>query len=284
LSTAGRGHVVVTGTSTGIGRAVALRLAREGFSVFAGVRREEDGASLRGEASGSIEPVMLDVTSAESIAAAASRVNEGGGGRLAGLVNNAGVAVAGPLEALPIDDFRHQIEVNLVGQVAVTQAMLPMLRPAKGRIVMISSIGGRLATPFMGAYHAAKFGLEAVSDSLRQELSPFGVEVVVVEPGTISTPIWTKGAADAKATRERLGPESEALYGGSLDKVEAIARKSRERGIPPDKVAETVLRALTAGRPRTRYQVGLDSKVGTRIRALAGDRLMDRLIARATGL
>lgn len=284
MSAGSRGHVVVTGTSTGIGRAVALRLAREGFAVFAGVRREEDGASLRDEAEGSIEPVLLDVTSAGSVADAATQVREGCGGRLAGLVNNAGVAVAGPLEVLPIDDFRRQIEVNLTGQVAVTQAMLPMLREATGRIVLISSIGGRLATPFMGAYHAAKFGLEAVGDSLRQEVSPFGVDVVIVEPGTIATPIWTKGADEAVAKRELLGAEGEALYGKSLDQVEKVARRSGERGIPPEKVADTVLHALTTGRPRTRYQVGLDSKVGTRVRRLVPDRLMDRLIARATGL
>ncbi len=279
-----RGNVVVTGTSTGIGRAAALRLASEGFSVFAGVRREEDGHALRNDAGGSVEPLLLDVTSAESIAAAASRIGDATGGGLAGLVNNAGVAVAGPLEALPIEDFRHQIEVNLIGQVAVTQAMLPMVRAAKGRIVLISSIGGRLATPFMGAYHAAKFGLEAVGDSLRQELAPFGIEVVVVEPGTISTPIWNKGADRAKEAREHLAPDAEDLYGASLDQVEKVARRSNERGIPPEKVADIVLRALITSRPRTRYQVGLDAKVGTRIRRLAGDRLMDRLIARATGL
>jgi len=276
--------VVLTGTSTGIGRAAALRLAREGFSVFAGVRRAEDGEALRRDATGSIEPLLLDVTSPESIAAAAARVRDAAPGGLAGLVNNAGVAVAGPLEALPIDDFRHQIEVNLTGQVAVTQQFLPMIRVAKGRIVLISSVGGRVATPFMGAYHAAKFGLEAVGDSLRQELSRFGIEVVIVEPGTIATPIWDKGADGARTTRERLGAEAEALYGESLDRMEAVARGAGERGIPAEKVADAVLTALTARRPRTRYPVGLDSQIGTRIRRLVPDRLMDRLIARATGL
>ena len=252
--------------------------------MFAGVRREEDGEVLRREPTGAIEPLLLDVTDAESIAAAGSRVEAVAGGGLAGVINNAGVAIAGPLEAMPIDDFRRQVEVNLTGQLAVTQRFLPLVRAAHGRIVLISSVGGRVATPFMGAYHAAKFGLEAVGDSLRQELKRFGVEVVIVEPGTIATPIWTKGADGAQATRERLGSGGEALYGKSLDRMEEIALRSAERGIPAEKVAAVVLRGLTARRPRTRYPVGLDAHLGTRVRRLAGDRLMDRLIARATGL
>jgi len=279
-----RGSVVVTGCSTGIGRAVALRLDREGFEVFAGIRRAEDGEALRAEASGNLRSLLIDVTDDSSIAAAAAEVKLATGGNLAGLVNNAGIAVAGPLESLPIEDFRRQIEVNLTGQVAVTQKLLPMLRAAEGRIVLISSIGGRMATPFMGAYHAAKFGIEAVGDSLRQELRPFGIGVVIVEPGSVATPIWSKGAESANAVRERFDPAAEALYGTSLDRMEDLARETGERGIPPERVADAVFRALTARRPRTRYRVGPDARVGITVRKFIPDRLMDRLIARATRL
>jgi NAD(P)-dependent dehydrogenase (short-subunit alcohol dehydrogenase family) len=279
-----RGNIVITGASTGIGRASALRLDREGFDVFAGVRREADGDSLRAEASQSLRPLLLDVTDSGSIDAAADEVRAAGEGRLTGLVNNAGVAVAGPLEFLAIDDFRRSLEVNLTGQLAVTQAFLPLLRAGRGRIVFISSIGGRLATPFMGPYHASKFGLEAVADSLRQELRPHAVMVSVVEPGATATPIWEKGSNAAVAARQELGPEAESLYGASLDRMEDVARETGERGVPPDQVAATILKALTARRPRTRYQVGIDSKVGVRLRALLPDRVMDRAIARNTGL
>ena len=275
---------MVTGSSTGIGRACALHLDRLGFKVFAGVRKEADGERLRGEASERLEPLILDVTDPEHISRAAQRVFEATGGRLAGLVNNAGIGVGGPLEFLSVSDFRHQIEVNLIGQVAVSQAFIPALRQARGRLVFIGSIGGRLATPFMSPYHASKFGIEAIGDVLRLELRPFGVQVSIVEPGSIATPIWDKGKATAKEVRGNLSAEGQELYGESLERAEEMLGQNAERGAPPEKVAKVVAHALTASRPRTRYLVGADAKAMAALRKLLPDRLRDRLVARAAGL
>jgi NAD(P)-dependent dehydrogenase (short-subunit alcohol dehydrogenase family) len=273
------GSVLVTGCSTGIGRATTLRLDRLGWEVFAGLRREEDAASLRAECSERLRPVRIDVTDEESIAAAAEEIGEATGGRLDGLVNNAGIAVPGPLETLPLEDFRRQLEVNLTGQLAVTQATLPLLREARGRIVLISSIGGRIALPFNGPYSVSKFGLEALGDVLRQELEPSGIRVSLIEPGSIATPIWDKGAREADEIEQRADPRQEELYGERIDAFRRVARKTGERGIEPDKVAERVEHALTAARPKTRYLVGLDAQVRARIRAVLPDRQLDRMIA-----
>jgi len=279
-----RGAVVVTGCSTGIGRACALHLDRLGFKVFAGVRKEADQERLSGEASERLEPLILDVTDSEHISRAAERVSEATGGGLAGLVNNAGIGVGGPLELLSLSDFRHQIEVNLIGQVAVTQAFIPALRRARGRLVFISSIGGLIATPYMSPYHASKWGIEAVGDAVRQELRQFGVQVSIVEPGSIATPIWEKGTETAKAVRGNLSAEGQELYGGPVGRFEEVMRRSAERGAPPEKVAKVVTHALTARRPRTRYPVGADARVMATLKRLLPDRLRDRLVARATGL
>jgi NAD(P)-dependent dehydrogenase (short-subunit alcohol dehydrogenase family) len=279
-----RGAVVVTGSSTGIGRACALLLDRLGYTVFAGVRKEEDGERLRAEASGSLQPLILDVTDSAHISRAAERVSGATEQRLAGLVNNAGIGVGGPLELLSLSDFRHQIEVNLIGQVAVTQALIPALRRARGRIVFISSIGGLVATPYMSPYHASKFGVEAVGDALRQELRPFGVQVSIVEPGSIATPIWDKGRATARTIRDNLSAEGRELYGESLARTEERLEQSAGRGAPPDKVAGAVAHALTAKRPRTRYLVGTDARAMATLKKLLPDRLRDRLVARATGI
>src|SRR3954454_3243317 len=185
--------VLVTGASTGIGRATALRLDGAGWQVFAGVRKEEDAASLRAEASERLSPLILDVTDAGQIAAAAEVIEREADGGLDGLVNNAGVAVPGPLETVPLEDLRHQLEVNLVAYVAVTQAMLPQIRRAEGRVVFLSSIGGRIAFPFGGPYHASKFATEAIGDVSRKKLRPWGLRVSLVEPGSIDTPIWERG-------------------------------------------------------------------------------------------
>ena len=185
--------VLVTGASSGIGKECALRLASSGFRVFAGVRKNEDGEQLKAGASGSVTPVLLDVTDSASIANAAQSISRGlGAGGLHGLVNNAGIAVAGPLEMLPPEALRRQLNVNVVGQIAVTQAFLPMLRAARGRVIIMGSILGRLALPFVGAYSAAKFALEALAESLAMEVRPFGVSVSIIEPGNIATPIWSK--------------------------------------------------------------------------------------------
>lgn len=276
---------LVTGASTGIGRATALGLDRAGWRVFTGVRRDEDAESLRAEGSERLTPLMLDVTDAGAIAAAAERIGgEVGGTGLDGLVNNAGIAVAGPLETMPIDQFRRQIEVNLTAQVAVTQAMLPMIRAAVGRIVFISSIGGRMALPLNAPYHASKFAIEAVSDSLRQELRPWKIEVAAIEPGSIDTPIWERGEKTVEEIRSRAPEAQERLYGKAIESLRAAVKSTAERGIPPEKVAAAVEHALTARRPRTRYLVGLDARGQLLAKRLLPDRAFDRLIARAMGL
>jgi NAD(P)-dependent dehydrogenase (short-subunit alcohol dehydrogenase family) len=276
---------LITGASTGIGRATTLRLDGEGWRVFAGVRREEDAASLREAGSERLEPLMLDVTDADQIGAAAERVGAAvGEAGLDGLVNNAGIAVPGPLETLPIDDFRRQIEVNLSAQVAVTQETLPAIRRARGRIVFITSIGGLMAFPMFGAYHAAKFGLEAVGDVFRQELRPWGISVWVIEPGSIATPIWERGEAEVDVIASRARDGHTDLYGKAIDAYREVARKTGERGIPPHKVAIKIEHALSARRPRTRYLVGADARGQAFASRVLPDRLVDWLVARATGM
>jgi NAD(P)-dependent dehydrogenase (short-subunit alcohol dehydrogenase family) len=273
--------VLVTGASTGIGRATALRMDAEGWRVFAAVRREEDAAALGEAASDRLVPVMLDVTEAGQIAAAleqvAAKVGDAG---LDGLVNNAGIAVLSPLETIPVDDFRRQIEVNLTAQVAVTQAFLPLVRKATGRIVFVSSIGGRMALPFGAPYHASKYGIEAVADCLRQELRPWRIEVAVIEPGSIDTPIWERGERIADEVSERAHGSQEELYGKTIERFRAGVKRTAERGIPPEKVAKSILHALTAGRPRTRYVVGTDARGQAIARRLLPDRAFDALVAR----
>lgn len=227
---------------------------------------------------------MLDVTDAEAISAVAQQLSgELGEAGLDGLVNNAGVAVPSPLETIPIDDFRRQVEVNLTGQVAVTQAMLPLIRSAGGRIVFISSIGGRIAFPLTGAYHAAKFGIEAVGDVFRQELQPWKISVSIVEPGSIDTPIWERGERTADQIGERT-PHREELYGKAIASYRKVVRTLAERGIPPAKVAKAIEHALTARRPRTRYLVGLDAKLQARAQIFIPARIFDRIVARIMSL
>lgn len=277
--------VLVTGASTGIGRATALRMDGAGWRVFAGVRRAEDAASLRGAASDRLVPVTLDVTDAAQVSAAADSVGAAvGEAGLDGLVNNAGIAVLGPLETLPLDDFRHQVEVNLTAQVAVTQAMLPLIRSTRGRIVFVSSIGGRMALPFGGPYHASKFGIEAVADCLRQELRPWRIEVAVIEPGSIDTPIWERGESIADEVAERAPADQVALYGETMERFRAAVQRTAARGIPPEKVAKAISHALDARRPRTRYIVGADARGQALLRRLLPDRLFDRAVARVIGI
>jgi NAD(P)-dependent dehydrogenase (short-subunit alcohol dehydrogenase family) len=274
-------RALVTGASTGIGRATALHLDAKGWRVFAGVRREEAADSLREAGSERLEPLMLDVTDADQVSAAAERIGEAvGEAGLDGLVNNAGIAVFGPLETVPIEDFRRQVELNLTAQLVVTQAMLAAIRRARGRVVFLSSIGGRMALPFGGPYHAAKFGLEAVGDCLRQELRPWGIDVAVIEPGSIDTPIWERGLRIADEVAERAPADQEELYGEAIERLREAARRTAQRGIAPQKVAEAVERALTARRPRTRYLVGADARGQALISRLLPDRLVDRLVAR----
>jgi NAD(P)-dependent dehydrogenase (short-subunit alcohol dehydrogenase family) len=270
--------VVVTGASSGIGRATAEHLAGLGFAVFGGVRSDGDAAALR---EAGIEPLPIDVTDAGPIARAREAV-EAKADALTGLVNNAGVAVTAPVEALPPDALRRQLDVNVVGQMAVTQAFLPLLRAGGGRIVNVSSIGGRVALPLAGPYAASKFALEALSDSLRRELRGQGVGVVVIEPGGIKTPIWDKGTAEADELIESASPETRERYAPLERALRKEARRiATESGLPPSAVAETIGRALTARRPRTRYLVGRDAKSRALAARILPDRAMDTLIARA---
>jgi NAD(P)-dependent dehydrogenase (short-subunit alcohol dehydrogenase family) len=271
-----RGTVVVTGSSSGIGEATALHLRRLGFEVLAGVRRQEDAERLSGLG---LEPLQLDVTDAESVGAAREVV---GDRPLAGLVNNAGVAVSGPLEFLPIEELRRQLEINLIGQVAVAQALIPALRSGRGRIVNMSSIGGRVALPLMSPYNASKFALEAVSDSLRRELRGQGIQVSVVEPGGVKTPIWQKGNQAASAILDRMPAEAIERYGGLAGALRKQSHRiEEETGISPQEVAETVGQALTVRRPKTRYLVGRDAKARALVAKFLPDRAFDALIARA---
>ncbi len=241
--------------------------------------------SLAESGSDRLLPVLLDVTDQEQIEAAAVRVAEDtDGAGLDGLVNNAGIAVPGPLETLPIEDFRRQLDVNLTAQVAVTKAMLPSIRAARGRIVFITSIGGLMAVQMFGAYHAAKFGLEAVGDVFRQELRTAGIKVSIIEPGSIATPIWERGVGEADALLERATEEEKALYPKYIARYQEVARGAAARGIPPEKVAATIEHALTSPRPRTRYLVGLDARGQALMARFLPDRLVDRLISRFSGL
>jgi NAD(P)-dependent dehydrogenase (short-subunit alcohol dehydrogenase family) len=275
--------VLITGASTGIGRATALHLDSAGWRVFAGVRKEEDAESLRAEASPSLVPVILDVTDPDQIAAAAELVERESDAGLDGLVNNAGVAVPGPLETVPLDDLRHQIEVNVIAYVAVTQAMLPQTRRARGRVVFLASIGGRIAFPFAGPYHASKYATEAIGDVFRQELRPWGIEVAIIEPGSIDTPIWDRG--QEKATEvEAKSPQTNLLYGAAIEKFRKVIEDTAERGIRPEKVAKAIAHALESSRPKTRYLVGLDAQVQARLGPLIPTRLFDWIIARQLNL
>jgi NAD(P)-dependent dehydrogenase (short-subunit alcohol dehydrogenase family) len=272
---------VVTGASSGIGAACALGLDRLGFRVFAGVRRAADGAALQRRASSLLTAVALDVTDAASVAGAARTVAAVAGERgLAGLVNNAGIAVPGPLEFLLLADLRRQLEVNVVGQIAVTQALLPLLRAGGGRIVNIGSIGGRMATPFLGAYAASKFALEALTDALRLELRPWRVHVSIIEPGAVATPIWSKSGAEADRMQDALPTEATRLYGTAMAALRKGAAHAERGAIAPDAVVAAVVHALTARRPRTRYVVGRDAKIQALIARLLPDRARDRLLAR----
>jgi NAD(P)-dependent dehydrogenase (short-subunit alcohol dehydrogenase family) len=276
-----RGAVVVTGASTGIGEACAQRLARMGYRVFAGVRRDVDGERLERLVDRGIKAIRLDVTEESSIGEAARVIaEEVGECGLRGLVNNAGIAIAGPLEFLPIDDLRRQLEVNVTGQIAATQAFLPLLRQGAGRIVNMGSISGRLATPFLGPYAASKFALEALTDSLRMELQPWGVHVAIVEPGSIATPIWEKGIRAAEALEAELPEEALRLYGDAIRAVKGTAMELGAGGLPPSAVARAVAHALTAKRPKTRYIVGRDARIEAVVAKMVPDRLRDRLVTR----
>ena len=256
-----RKHALVTGSSSGIGRATALRLAAAGQHVYAGVRKESDGDQLAREAEGGeTTPLLLDVTDAGQIADAAAVIGEHAQAGLDGLVNNAGYGLACPTELLPLDAFRRQLDVNVTGQLAVTQAMLPLLRRAAGRIVVVGTIGVRFNPPFAGALDASKAALTALADSLRQELAPWDIRVVLVEPATINSGAAEKVARDAAAAMTAASPERRALYQTTFAEMLKVMTRREGNGSPPDVAAATITRALTADRPRAIYLTGKDSR------------------------
>ncbi len=272
--------VIVTGASTGIGAAAARRLDTDGWRVFAGVRRDADGAALTEGASDRLVPLHLDVTDAAQIAEAVATVTDAvGDDGLHGVVNNAGIAVAGPLELLPLDAWRRQFEVNVFGQVAVTQAFLPLLHTAGGRVVNVGSISGKIANGGMGAYAGSKHAMEAISDSLRIELAPFGLHVSLVDPGVIATPIWDKSTDAGDELLADAAPELRARYEGLIGRLKAMAARGPDTGIAPSAVADAIAHALSAPRPRTRYYVGTDAKMGNVLSRFVPDRLRDRVLA-----
>ena len=277
--------VVVTGASTGIGYAIAQMLAREGFHVFAGVRRRQDADRLIEEIGDELTPLVFDIADPEGLAEAARDVGERlGRTTLAGLVNNAGIATAGPLLHQPIEEFRRQLEINVVAQVAVVQAFAPLLGADRtrtgdpGRIINMSSVAGRIAAPFLGAYAASKHALEAVSDSLRRELMLYGVDVIVIEPGSVATPIWDK-AESADYT-----PYFRTDYKDSVSRLRAHALKEGRAGFPPERVAASVLRALVAPKPPTRIPVVPGRLKNWLLPRLLPDRALDALIGKGLGL
>ena len=273
--------VLVTGASTGIGEACALRLDRLGHRVYAGVRSEEHARGLRRRGSDRIVPVFLDVTDQAQIDAAAKQI--GGGGRLDGVVNNAGIGRGGPLEYLPLEVWREQLEVNVLGQVAVTKAVLPFIRAAGGRIVFIGSIGGRVATMLMGPYNASKFAIEAIGESLRSELHPWGIGVSVVEPGAIKTPIWDKARQQADRLERALPEEARTRYARHIAAIRKGIEMQERQGASPDKVAAAVEHALFSPRPKTRYLVGTDARVQALLVRWLPDRPREAFIRRFAG-
>ena len=277
--------VVVTGASTGIGKATALHLDSLGLRVFAGVRRDQDGEALRAEASDRLTPITLDVTNVDQVTAAARQVGEAvQDSRLAGIVNNAGIAVAGPVEFVPLEQWRTQLEINVLGVVSMVQAFAPLLRESRGRIVTVGSLGGRLAQPIAAPYCASKHALEAISDALRLELRPWGISVSLIQPGAVKTPIWDKGLRAGEQLLRSAPPEVRTLYGAAVDIATKMAIHENQTGVEPLEVARAIEHALLSSRPRTRYPVGRQAKLLIPLSRFLPDRLKDELLLRVSGL
>ena len=270
--------VLVTGASTGMGAATAQELARRGYHVVAGVRRESDADTIR---TARIEPHILDITIQEHVDAIAARVaGDQRGRKLRAIINNAGIAINAPLEALPIEQWRRQFEVNLFGHIAVTQALLPALIDNSGRVVNISSVGGKVAMPTYGAYAGAKFAMEAVSDSLRREVAPFGVKVIIVEPGAVVTEIGKSGVATANRLAAEMNDEQHMRYDDLIGAIVAQAESFGKTGLPASAAAGIIANAIMAKNPRTRYAVGRDAAILTKVSRMVPDRLLDTILRR----
>ena len=267
----------MSGASTGMGAATARELAARGYHVLAGVRRRQDADAVHDT---HVEPVILDITVPENIDRLVDRITgDPRQRRLRAVVNNAGIAVNAPVETLPLDQWRHQFDVNLFGHIALTQALLPFLHQSHGRIVNISSVGGKVAMGTYGAYAGAKFALEAVSDSLRRELAPHGVQVVVVEPGGVQTEMTGHGIERATGLVAQMTPVQRQRYGRLMQAIVNHATAFTESGVSADKAALVIAEAVTARRPRTRYTIGRDAAVLTRLARILPDRTLDRLTA-----
>jgi NAD(P)-dependent dehydrogenase (short-subunit alcohol dehydrogenase family) len=277
-----RDAVLLTGASTGIGRATALRLARAGLVVYAGVRRTEDGDALVTEGGANVRPLSLEVTHQPSIEAARDTIANAPDVTLRGIVNNAGIAIAGPLEVLPIAQLRRQFDINFFAPIAISQAFLPLLRKTRGRIVNVSSIGGKFAAPFVGAYAASKFAVEAASDAMRIELLHAGVRVILIEPGGVKTPIWSRSAAVSASVFDNASPELRDAYAEMTENMRKISAKMDENGIDADQVAIAIERALLAPHPHARYLIGRDARMRLIVARLP-DAIRDRIVARAVG-
>jgi len=281
----GSRFVLITGASTGIGAACAIGCAQQGMTVFAGVRDMRAGEALHAKGGAAIVPLYLDVTDTKSIQKAAEVVElRVGSEGLSGLVNNAGIAIASPLELIPLAELRRQFEVNVVGQIAVTQAVLPLLRRAGGRIVNMGSIAGRGTIPMMGPYSASKHALEALTDALRLELYPWGIEVSIIEPGAIATPIWDKSMQTSVDVESEMPADGRHLYEAAARSVRESVGQAAARAIPADAVVKAVLHALTAKRPNTRYLVGRDAKLRAVMLRWLPDRLQDWILKKVLKL
>ena len=271
--------IVVTGASTGIGAASARELARMGFHVLAGVRREVDADALRRSGIEGIEPLILDITVESDVAAIANRVADDPLHRpLRALVNNAGIPINAPVESLPMAQWRRLFDVNLFGHVAMIQALFPALLSSSGTVVNISSVGGKVVLPTYGAYAGSKFALEAVSDALRREVATLGINVVVIEPGAVKTEMVERGIATADQLNANMTAAQLARYGELATAVAAQARSFNETGVSAEHAAKVIAKAATAARPRTRYTIGRDAAILVRISRVVPDRVLDRIV------
>ena len=277
--------ILITGASSGIGAACAMDLDRLGFRVFAGVRSAAAGQELQRRASERLTPILLDVTQSQAIREAADAIGRAvGAGGLTGLVNNAGIVVVGPLELLPIEELRRQFEVNVIGNVAVTQAMLPLLRLGRGRIINMGSLNGYMAPPYFAPYAASKFALEALTDSLRVELRKWGISVSIIEPGSVNTPIWKKSENAANRLADGISSDRMALYDDDMTAVRETAKKLAEHSMPVDRVVQAVRHALCSARPHTRYPVGGEARLARVAARFLPDRFRDRILKLGLGL
>lgn len=272
--------VLVTGAARGIGRATALHLASLGWQVFAGVRREQDGRKVADDQAGRISPVILDITDEDQVRALDSVLPPA----LDAVVNNAGIVVGGPVEAVPLAEWRRQLEVNVVGQVSVTQAVLPRLRESKGRVVFVSSLSGRVSTPLTGAYNASKFALEGLADALRMELAPWGIQVALIEPAQTDTDLWRRAEQDLDSAVTELSAKHRELYARHIEGYRRSIPRSQKMARPVEQVAATIERALTDARPKPRYVVGGAVRAQAVLARLTPTRVLDVMLRAGTGV